>query len=152
MTQLMEQKNPPRKMNTPQKRPQRTQRFTKNPHQHQHNRNNHGQGGGQSGRSLLAQRNTFQQNLERYLNLARDAKTSGDRVLAENYYQYAEHYFRSLNEVKAMIELETPKREAQPVQNEESRESSASLKDVAKDSSVTETSDTVSEEEKAASA
>ena len=33
---------------------------------------------------------------ERYLQLARDAGSSGDRVLAENYQQHAEHYYRVL--------------------------------------------------------
>lgn len=33
---------------------------------------------------------------ERYMQLARDAAASGDRVLAENYGQHAEHYFRVL--------------------------------------------------------
>ena len=31
---------------------------------------------------------------ERYLQLARDAPSSGDRVLSENYLQHADHYFR----------------------------------------------------------
>ena len=31
---------------------------------------------------------------EKYLQLARDAQTSGDPVAAENYFQHAEHYFR----------------------------------------------------------
>jgi hypothetical protein len=33
---------------------------------------------------------------ERYMQLARDASAGGDRVLAENYTQHAEHYFRVL--------------------------------------------------------
>lgn len=33
---------------------------------------------------------------ERYMQLARDAASAGDRVLAENYLQHAEHYFRVL--------------------------------------------------------
>ncbi|MES1156143.1 MAG: DUF4167 domain-containing protein [Alphaproteobacteria bacterium] len=33
---------------------------------------------------------------ERYLQNARDASSSGDRVMAENYLQHAEHYFRVL--------------------------------------------------------
>ncbi len=33
---------------------------------------------------------------ERYQQLARDAGSAGDRVLAENYLQHAEHYFRVL--------------------------------------------------------
>jgi len=31
---------------------------------------------------------------EKYVQLARDAQASGDRVIAENYLQHAEHYFR----------------------------------------------------------
>ena len=31
---------------------------------------------------------------EKYLQLARDAQSSGDPVMAESYLQHAEHYFR----------------------------------------------------------
>jgi len=34
---------------------------------------------------------------EKYLTLARDASASGDRVLAESFFQHAEHYFRIVN-------------------------------------------------------
>jgi len=34
---------------------------------------------------------------EKYTTLARDAKTSGNRVKAENYLQHAEHYLRLVN-------------------------------------------------------
>jgi Domain of unknown function (DUF4167) len=37
-------------------------------------------------------------NYERYLALARTEALTGDRILAENYFQHAEHYFRSMNE------------------------------------------------------
>ena len=37
--------------------------------------------------------NAFQVH-EKYLALARDATTAGDRIAAENYLQHAEHYFR----------------------------------------------------------
>ena len=37
------------------------------------------------------------QVFERYVALAREAQTSGDRVAAENLYQHAEHYFRIMN-------------------------------------------------------
>src|SRR6516225_9906725 len=37
------------------------------------------------------------QIFERYVALAREASTSGDRVAAENLYQHAEHYFRVKN-------------------------------------------------------
>ncbi|MBT6656923.1 MAG: DUF4167 domain-containing protein, partial [Proteobacteria bacterium] len=42
-------------------------------------------------------RGNANQVLEKYLNLARDASTSGDRVLAESYFQHAEHYFRIIS-------------------------------------------------------
>ena len=35
---------------------------------------------------------------EKYQNLARDATSAGDRVAAESYHQFAEHYFRILND------------------------------------------------------
>jgi len=41
---------------------------------------------------------------EKYQSLARDAQSAGDRVLAENYLQYAEHYYRvteAINEATA---------------------------------------------------
>lgn len=38
---------------------------------------------------------------EKYLQLARDANASGDRVMAENYLQHAEHYFRILAAAQA---------------------------------------------------
>lgn len=41
-------------------------------------------------------RGTPQQIIDKYLSLARDAQTSGDRVMAENFLQHAEHYQRIL--------------------------------------------------------
>jgi hypothetical protein len=37
-----------------------------------------------------------QRNYERYVSLARAEAQIGNTVGAENYYQYAEHYFRSM--------------------------------------------------------
>jgi rubrerythrin len=37
--------------------------------------------------------------LEKYTGMAEDAFSNGDRIVAESYYQYAEHYQRLLNEV-----------------------------------------------------
>jgi len=37
-----------------------------------------------------------QRNYERFLALARAEAQIGNTVGAENYYQYAEHYFRSM--------------------------------------------------------
>lgn len=41
-------------------------------------------------------RGTAQNVAEKYLQLARDAQSSGDPVAAENYFQHAEHYYRIL--------------------------------------------------------
>ncbi len=41
-------------------------------------------------------RGTASQVYEKYQTLARDAMSAGDRVMAENYQQHAEHYFRIL--------------------------------------------------------
>ncbi|MEQ8402437.1 MAG: DUF4167 domain-containing protein [Roseitalea porphyridii] len=43
-------------------------------------------------------RGNARQVYEKYLTLARDATSAGDRVAAEAYYQYAEHYFRILSD------------------------------------------------------
>jgi Domain of unknown function (DUF4167) len=37
------------------------------------------------------------QVFERYVALAREAAAGGDRIVAENLYQHAEHYFRVMN-------------------------------------------------------
>ena len=42
----------------------------------------------------IKMRGNAQQCVDKYLTLARDAATSGDPVSAENYYQYADHYYR----------------------------------------------------------
>lgn len=43
-------------------------------------------------------RGTAHQVAEKYLSLAKDASASGDIVVAENYYQHAEHYIRIIGE------------------------------------------------------
>src|SRR5438105_11421806 len=49
-----------------------------------------------NGPSVKIRGNAYQV-FERYIALAREAQTSGDRVAAENLYQHAEHYFRIMN-------------------------------------------------------
>ena len=43
---------------------------------------------------------------EKYVQLARDALTSGDPIAAENYYQHAEHYFQ--------VDVDRPRLNAAP--------------------------------------
>ena len=39
--------------------------------------------------------------IEKYENLAREALSSGDKILSENYFQHADHFTRILNEQEA---------------------------------------------------
>lgn len=41
---------------------------------------------------------------EKYVQLARDAQSSGDRVLAESYLQHAEHYYRIIAAAQAQLQ------------------------------------------------
>ena len=64
------------------------------------NRRPSGKGNGNidsSGPSVKV-RGSARQVYDKYLLLARDAKSSGDTILAESYFQHAEHYVRILIE------------------------------------------------------
>ncbi len=39
-----------------------------------------------------------QKLIEKYSNLAREALSSGDKILSENYFQHADHFTRILND------------------------------------------------------
>ena len=75
--------------------------------QHNNGHNHNGGGGGGGGGGGHNPNRTFDSSgpeikirgsashvYEKYLQLARDANSSGDRVMAENYLQHAEHYYR----------------------------------------------------------
>ena len=88
-----------------------------------------GGGGGGSGGGLnrsfesngpgVKLRGTAAQVYDKYLALARDASSAGDRVAAENYFQHAEHYFR-LNgiflERQRLQQSQNPQQSQQPQQ------------------------------------
>jgi len=65
----------------------------------------HRNGSGQARPFLNAQpRNNFRQTLsaeklfEKYSALAKEAMTSGDKTLSENYFQHADHFMRVIEE------------------------------------------------------
>jgi len=79
-----------------------------------HNGHTSGGGGGSSSSGNLNPNRTYDSNgpeikvrgsashvYEKYLQLARDANTQGDRVMAESYLQHAEHYYRILAQIQA---------------------------------------------------
>ena len=53
-------------------------------------------------------RGTASHVAEKYVQLARDARTSGDPVAAENYYQHAEHYFRLIAAAQEQFRINPP--------------------------------------------
>jgi hypothetical protein len=59
----------------------------------------------------LRVRGTAQQLFEKYLQLGRDATGAGDRVMAESYFQHAEHYFRILNAINQASQQSQPQQQ-----------------------------------------
>ena len=63
---------------------------------------------------------------EKYITLARDARSGGSRVKAENYFQHAEHYLRIVQEqqikAQAQAEEQTRKQEARQEEVRKQRE------------------------------
>jgi type II secretory pathway pseudopilin PulG len=59
-------------------------------------------------------RGTASHIAEKYLQLARDAQSSGDPVSAENYYQHAEHYFRLIAAAQEQFRQTQPYYQQQP--------------------------------------
>jgi hypothetical protein len=76
--------------------------------------NNQGGGGHHPNRSIDSNgpetkvRGTASYINERYLQLARDAASSGDRVLSENYLQHADHYFRLWRSMQPAMPVQPP--------------------------------------------
>src|SRR5437588_488875 len=60
-------------------------------------------------------RGTASHVAEKYLQLARDARSSGDPVAAENYYQHAEHYFRLIATAQEQFRQNQQPRGDEPV-------------------------------------
>jgi|GEM_PF-945585 len=66
-------------------------------------------------------RGTAQQVYEKYIALARDVGTglNSDRILAEKYYQFADHYYRLLLSVREQEERHQAKMQEKNQQNQE---------------------------------
>jgi hypothetical protein len=87
-------------------------------------------------------RGNAQQVVEKYLTLARDASSAGDRINAESYYQFAEHYYRIMT---ANAANEQQQRQQQNVENESSVEAVSEIAGTG-NSKHEETSDGAQEE------
>ena len=61
--------------------------------------------------------------IEKYNNLAREALSSGDKILSENYFQHADHFTRILNEKEVQKKFNSKNKVQQETHNlEENKE------------------------------
>ncbi len=79
-----------------------------------HFQGNSGTSGNFSRNGSMTNPFNVEKTMQKYLQLAKDATTSGDPVLSENYMQHAEHYNRRLTELnvkpkEANVSVETDK-------------------------------------------
>lgn len=90
-------------------------------HGHGHGHSGHGQGGQGHRKNHNPMSRVFESNgpdvkirgnpahiAEKYVQLARDAQTSGDPISAENYFQHAEHYFRLIAAAQEQFRQNNP--------------------------------------------
>src|SRR6187551_3423870 len=71
--------------------------------------NRGGQGGGNQGNRIDSRaRGNAPQMLEKYRKLAHDASLNGDRVQAEYYLQFADHYFRVIADSRVAKDDQRP--------------------------------------------
>ena len=75
--------------------------------------------------------------IEKYSNLAREALSSGDKILSENYFQHADHFTRILNDQDAQKKINS-------INNDVSN-SSQNIVDVKKDQNETEENKTITQ-------
>ena len=88
--------------------------------------NNRSQGGGnQLNRIDSRARGNAPQLLEKYKKLAHDASMNGDRVQAEYYLQFADHYFRVIADTRTRQDEQRARRDEgrdRPVSSDEDRD------------------------------
>ena len=67
---------------------------------------------------------------DRYNNLAREALSTGDKILSENYFQHADHFTRILNEREVQRKMSFKNKDLEETtdtsENSENKESSIS--------------------------
>ena len=63
--------------------------------------------------------------IEKYSNLAREALSSGDKILSENYFQHADHFTRILSEQEKFKQKKQAENMTVNLENENKSEHSA---------------------------
>lgn len=70
-------------------------------------------------------RGSAQQIAEKYAALARDAQGSGDRVMAENYLQHAEHYNRIIAAAQGQLPVQAQREQREDYDDEDEQDAQA---------------------------
>src|SRR5678815_4443092 len=86
------------------------------PGHHHHGGGHHHQGRNQTFDSNgpgVRLRGTAHQIYEKYLMLGRDSASSGDRIMSENYFQHADHYYRHILVNQGPLEQVTDRQDGQ---------------------------------------
>ena len=81
--------------------------------------------------------------IEKYSNLAREALSNGDKILSENYYQYAEHFIRVLGEKEALYNKNQKSKEVIDEKEENSQQNISSLDSKSSEASLNSNIETV---------
>ena len=55
--------------------------------------------------------------IEKYNNLAREALSSGDKILSENYFQHADHFKRIINENLSLKKIRDLNEKKHPIED-----------------------------------
>ena len=120
--------------------------FRRSRYKNHSDRNNHRNENGKIMNDLQSNSNFIRKNagrnnhnapklIEKYSSLAREALSNGDKILSENYYQYAEHFIRVLGEKEMLYNKNQKSKEAINEKIENSQKNINNL-----DSNSTETS------------
>ena len=75
--------------------------------------------------------------IEKYNNLAREALSTGDKILSENYFQHADHFTRIFNDQDAQKKLNST--------NNDVANSSQNIVDVKKDQNESDENKTITQ-------
>tara|TARA_B100001121_G_C18578924_1_gene568688 strand:- start:138 stop:506 length:369 start_codon:yes stop_codon:yes gene_type:complete len=73
---------------------------------------------------LMSNPHSVEKAIQKFQQLAKDAQSTGDLVLVENYLQHADHYSRRLSELNEKTNLNSDKKNL----NAEIQDESSSLK------------------------
>ena len=104
----------------------------RNGHSSSNNTNNFSNGNvGFSRNGSMNNMHSVEKTMQKFQQLAKDAQSNGDPVLAQNYLQHADHYLRRFNELSERKDnfVEKPKLEEKSLVEEEATKDNLEKKD-----------------------